>query len=269
MNYLDFKEILKHLDTLCWKCDIDDNDIFDIAVNNYSKFVDNNTKNHKLIRVAGQSGSGKTSQLLPCAEKYFEKKDIKPISFAVRNFAYLHPNYNTIIERFGISQMREKTNLFALKCLLVTLILAVNDGYDILFEVTMLTPSFEEFINIYLDNNKYDKLFLVLSVNKDISNYFIDKRKNTRGKEAGRIVYKSSTDFFYDALDDSMKYYVENYQKERVIIWDAYSLLPIYDGIFKNALKPFEDARKNISNNFSNEELMKSAKIDYLLNNTK
>lgn len=266
MEYSSFEKILKHLSTFCWECNIDDETIFNIAKKHYLEMPKDYTKNFTFVRTAGQSGSGKTTQLLPCAEKYFENKNMKPLSLAVRKFATLHPDYDQIVQKFGASEMRERTNLLALKCLLIILIFAISDGYDVLLEVTWLTPEFEDFINKNLDKNNYKKINLLLAVNKEISNYLIERRKSVAGKESGRVVYKSSTDFFYDNLENSLKYYAKNYPTENVIMWDAYSADPVYVGEFAGSLKPFLEARKNISYNFVSEEMLRNAKINFLLN---
>ena len=266
VRYSDFEKIFHHLNTLCWECNLDDQIIFDIAASNFAKISANCTQNRTVVRLAGQSGSGKTTQLLPCAKRYFAKKNLRPINLAVREFASLHPHYAEIIQKFGQSEMREKTNLFSLKCLLVTLIFAINDGYDILFEVTYLTPEFEDFVNQWLAAKHYQKINLVLAVNQKISDYFIEKRKNLAEKESGRIVYQTSADFFYNVLARAMQYYAQNYPQEKVIIWDAYATKPIYTGEFSHSLAPFAAARKNISDHFTDEDLLRNAKIDYLLN---
>lgn len=266
MNYTDLQAIFAHLNTLCWDSAVPDAVIFDIAVKNFAKFTQGKTKHRQLVRLAGQSGSGKTTQLLPSVEKYCAAKQIKPFQLAVRQFAALHPDYQAIVEQFGQSQMREKTNLFALKCLLVTLILAINEDYDILLEMTLLTPEFEAFVNQYLTKHHYQTLCLVLAVNQEISNFLINKRQNMAGSEAGRVVYPASREFFYTVLPTAIAYYSQKHPQARVIIWDAWSRLPVYDGTFQNASQPFAAAREKITYDFADENAMREAKINYLLN---
>lgn len=266
MELKDFDEILKHLNSFSWDNDISNEVIFDIAKSNFKMLSQGKTKNHKLIRLAGQSGSGKTTQLLPTASAYFEMRNLKPIRFAVRDFAILHPKYNELLSQFGREQIREKTNGFALRCLLISLIFAISEGNDILFEVTLLSHEFEDYIFSHLAKNNYSCLFLVLAVNKEISDHFIQERSLHSLTEAKRVVYKESSNYFEKALLDDISYFATNHKNEHVIIWSAYDFLPVFDGKFSDAEKPFFETKKIASKVFQNEDKLKDAKIKYILN---
>lgn len=264
----DFEKIFEHLNHLSWRCDIDKNTIFQIARSNYKNFVNKKTKLKKIYRVAGQSGSGKTTQLMKALDSCFLENNTKPVHFAVRKFASFHPNYSILLENFGKSEIREKTNGFALRCLLMTLIFAINDGYLIMFEVTLLSKEFEQFILKYLQLNNYERFYLCLSVNKEISDYFIDKRKlDLNNEEKGRIIYKASADFFYDTLTVAVEYLIQNDPKSRILIWNAYSELPVFDGKIINCIKTLKNERERIKYSFSNENKLLCSKISYLSKN--
>lgn len=267
MELKDFEKVLDHLKTFSWDCDVQDDVIFEIAKNNFASLTNDNTKNKKMIRLVGQSGSGKTTQLMPSAVAYFRSKNMRPIRFAVRDFAGLHPKYNDLIKKFGKEQIREKTNGFALRCLLISVIFAIEDGYDILFEVTLLSQEFEDFIFNFLSKNGYQNLFLVLAVNKKISDYFIEKRGSSVGNESKRVVYKASSDYFENAVNEDIGYFAKNYGKEHVIIWSAFEKEPVFDGYFKDAEKIFFETKKIASNDFQDEKTLRDAKILYLMNN--
>ncbi len=266
MELKDFDEILEHLNSFSWENDVSNELVFEIAKNNFEKLSKGKTKNHKMIRLAGQSGSGKTTQLLPTASAYFEKHGINPIRFAVRDFAILHPKYNELLSQFGKEQIREKTNGFALRCLLLSLIFAICDGHDILFEVTLLSHEFEDFIFSYLTKNNYLCLFFVLAVNKEISDHFIHERSLHSLTEAKRVVYKASSDYFEKALCDEISYFAKTHPNEHIIIWSAYNFLPVFDGKFSNAEKIFFETKKITSHEFQNEDELRDAKIKYILN---
>lgn len=268
MKFEDFDEIFEYFESaFCWPCDVPNKQIFEIAKKNYPSLTENKTKNRFLIRQAGQSGSGKTTQLLPASNAYFEKQGMNPIHFAVREFANLHPDFNQIIEQFGKQEMREKTNGFALKCLFISLAFAIEDGFDISFEVTLLSHEFEDFILNAMKKNNYQCLYLVMAVNKEISNYFIESRRKSQiGAESNRIVYASSSNYFDMAISDEIEYYSKNHGEIPVIIWDAYHELPVFDGSFKDCKKPFFEAKKNTSLEFSDEQKLRDAKINYVLN---
>lgn len=267
MEFQDFNEIFDHFKkTFCWECDIDERTVFDIAKNNFEKLSAGKTKNKFLLRLAGQSGSGKTTQLLPASNALFEKHQMNPIHFAVREFATLHPNYSEIVEKFGKKEMREKTNGFALKCLLVSLAFAIEQGYDILFEVTLLSHEFEDFVLNLISKNNYNALFFMLAVNKEISNLFIERRKAaSSGAEANRVVYKSSSNYFDIAISDDVEYFSKVHGDFHVVIWNAYNFLPVFDGKFKDCQIKFFEAKKITSHEFADEQQLRDAKIDYVL----
>ena len=269
MELKDFEEILNHLKTFSWDCDIQDEIIFEIAKNNFSELIKDKTQNKNMIRLVGQSGSGKTTQLMPSARAYFESKNMSPIRFAVRDFAVLHPHYSELLNKFGKEQIREKTNGFALRCLLMSVVFATESGYDILFEVTLLSKEFEDFIFNYLNKNKYKNLFLVLAVNKKVSDYFIEKRGKGIGSEAKRVVYKASSDYFENAVNEDIGYFSKNHGEERVIIWSAFEKKPVFDGYFKDAETIFFRTKKIASNDFQDEKSLCDAKISYLINDFK
>ena len=265
INYIDFKKIFEHINNLSWIKNVDDKETFEIALSAFENLKKNKTKNKKIIRIIGQSGSGKTTQLLPASKEYCNKKGISPIVFAVRNFASLHPEYDKLLQDYGKSNIREKTNNFALKCLLINLIKAIEEGYDIIFEVTFLTKEFEDFVNKYLKKNGYQCLYLCCAVNKDISDNFIKKREENKfSQECNRIVYKSSSDFFYKNLIKMMEYYSLNFSKETIIIWNAFDKKPVFYGNFRESFVVFEKEIKNSSNNFQNEKELLDEKIKFL-----
>lgn len=266
MKYSDFDEIFNNLDDLSWKNDVDRKAIVDIAIKNFPNIAKMATKNATIIRLSGQSGSGKTTQLMPASYSLYEKKGIEPIHFAVRNFSELHPEYGKLLSEYGPSEIRERTNGFALRCLLVSITIAIELKYDILFEVTLLTPEFEEFILKRLKKNNYKCLFLCLAVSKDISDYFIEKRmRNCASFEAGRVIFKSSSSFFYDTLIDAMSFLEKCAGEERVIIWDAFHKKPIYDGKIKNSLQKLLQGRNMGIRKFKDELKLLEAKKKYLL----
>ena len=68
-----------------------------IAQTILTDFTKNSTTSHHFVRIAGLSGSGKTTQILPATEAYFEKRDLKPVLVAARRFVEYHPHYQEIL----------------------------------------------------------------------------------------------------------------------------------------------------------------------------
>lgn len=249
-----------------WKNHIDLKSIFNIAKHNFEKISNGKTKKNLMVRLAGQSGSGKTTQLLPSAQEFFKKQNLNPINIAVRNFAILHPQYEEILTTFGKSEMRERTNGFALICLCFSLIFAIEKGFDILFEVTFLSKEFENFISNLLAKNNYKCLYLLLAVNKSVSDYLIEKRNLSNGIEAKRVVFEKSKESFYNWLKESVEFYSISHPSKHVVMWDAYKLFPIYDGNFGGVLELFLKSLENNSTKLNNEDELRTSKIEFLQN---
>ncbi len=266
-KFENFKDILQHMQTLPWNNDVDNLLVYFIAQNNFNSLKSGCTKNKNYIRLCGQSGSGKSTQLLPTTEAICNLKNIKPITFNVREFAPLHPNYNNLLKEFGSSKIREKTNGFALTCLLFSLIMAISSGYDIILEVTLLSKKFEEFVYKYLSTNCYSCIYLCLAVNKQISDSFIEKRKIASQKELGREVSKKSSIFFETAISPALAYLATTCKNSRIIIWNACNYKPIYDGKLSGCLSIFNKEKQKTSIKPLDENKLLAAKIDYIKKN--
>ena len=78
-----------------------------------AKWTVNASKTNELVRIAGQSGSGKTTQLLPAVEAYFKNSNKSPILVAARRFVEFHPNMEEIKNEYGEENLRKKTDEFS------------------------------------------------------------------------------------------------------------------------------------------------------------
>lgn len=269
MNSEMFVDLFKHADTLPWRNTVDTATIINLARQNFPKLAAGKTRTKHYCRLAGQSGSGKTTQLLPASSSFFAKHNLKPMVLAVRTFAELHPQYNDLMAKYGKKEIREVTNAFALRCLLVTIMLALANGYDVLLDLTLLTKEIETFINRLLNKNKYHCLILLLCVNVAISNFLIAKRQALTNPEGERIVYQSSANFFYTTLREAVKFYTVEFGDLRVIIWNAFLPQPLYDGAFAQAGTVFFPAIAQVTFNFNDEALLRKAKTEYLITQVK
>lgn len=194
------------------------------------------------IRLVGQSGSGKTSQLLPAIKYALEGQSY--ISLAVRFFAKYHPYLEKIKELYGEKQMREKTNAFALILLTLVLQRCIENKLPILLEMTLLTADYEHFVHELLRDNGYFCDYHCLAVSKTISDTWIQQRC----QEVQREVSEKSSRFFFETLQSAF----EMIQKEanripnRVFIWNHTQALPIISSFEnKDLWKLFCDARKS------------------------
>lgn len=269
MEFKDFEKVLKEISKMPWKTDIKDKEIFEIANKNFDKLTSGYTKKKHIIRIFGQSGSGKTTQLLPSAKAYSENKGLKPIIFNVRTFAKYHPDYENLKNKFGEAKIREITNGFALKLMFIYAILAVNSGFDIILEVTLISHEFEDYLAKKVKENGYSVLFLCVAVNKKISDKFIENRQKESVEEFNREVNRESSKYFDEILEKSLKFIRKTFENEKIIIWNAFDELPVYQGNLNNCLETFLKERMIFEHPLSNKDKLLEAKINYIKNYSK
>lgn len=175
------------------------------------------------MRLVGQSGAGKTSQLLPAVKVALQSNQISYISFAVRDFVKFHPDLEAIVKRYGESLLREKTNAFALVLLTNVLLRCISEKMPILLEMTLLSPAYEACIHAALVENGYRCDYQCLAVPKTVSDDWIQKRF----LETKRVVSKNSSSFFYDTLEPTFQALQGIALKNRVFIWDRVHEQPL------------------------------------------
>jgi hypothetical protein len=184
------------------------------------------TRGKKFFRVAGQSGSGKTTQLLPAVEVWFAKQECKPVLVAARRFVAYHPFAKEIEAEYGSGNLRKMTDEVSTILMCLTLRELIKRGYDVILDVTLLDPLVEKFLTDALFEYKYEFRMSFVAVSKEISDGFIAKRQG----KSGRVVAKSTAAEFWRAFELALKFYAEKYPKMRTLIWSAWDELPIFDG---------------------------------------
>ncbi len=216
------------------------------------------TKNHHLIRIAGVSGSGKTTQILPAVEAYCKKNNYEPILMAARRFVEYHPHYQEIKEYYGDENLRKLTDEFSTIMLFLTLSELIKNGYDIILDVTLLDPEMEAILLKLLKAGDYQMLILMIAVSPTITEQYL------RGR-AWRHTKETELEFIR-ATSHALAFYAENAPEQRIIIWSVYDKPPIYDGPIKESLSIFNDysARETLPQ--KDDDARRNAKIDYLSN---
>ncbi len=214
------------------------------------------TKNRHLIRIAGISGSGKTTQILPAVEAYCEKNNFEPILIAARRFVEYHPHYQEIKEYYGDENLRKNTDEFSTIMMFLTLTELIKDGYDIVLDVTLLDPEMEGILLKLLMTGHYKTLFLMIAVSATVTEKFLSGR-------AWRHT-KATEEEFIRATSKAIEFYAENAPDLHIIIWGVYDKPPVYDGPMKDCLKIFEDysSREELPKN--DDDARRQAKIAYL-----
>lgn len=214
------------------------------------------TKNRHLIRIAGLSGSGKTTQILPAVEAYCEKNNFEPILMAARRFVEYHPHYQEIKEYYGDENVRKMTDEFSTIMLFLALSELIRNGYDIVLDVTLLDPTMEAILLKLLKAGNYEFLLLMLAVSPTVTEHYLKGRAWRHSKETEQE--------FIRATSQALQFYADNAPDVRIILWNVYDKPPVYDGPIKDCLDTFnkysacEDLPKK------DDDERRAAKIKYL-----
>ena len=249
-------KLLNDVQKSCWSDNTNIDEIIYASNLAYKNLTKNKTKRRKLYRIAGQSGSGKTSTLFDPLVLSLEEKNINPVKLGVRSFAKYHPKYKQLIENFGSGEIREKTNGFALKCLILTLFKLFKNGYFIVLDVTFLMPSFERYLHFLACKFGYKCEYHIITLNRTLSRKFIKIRQNEKGKEGGRVIKNYSEKFFYKQLFPSFKYISKIDNLSNVKIWSPFYIYPFCFKNLHSAKSCYKKLRK-----LKNRELISKEKL--------
>ena len=214
------------------------------------------TKNHRFIRIAGLSGSGKTTQILPAADVYFEKQNLDPVLVAARRFVEYHPHYKEILDFYGHENLRKMTDEFSTVMMFLVLSVLLKAGYDVILDVTLLDPEIEQILLGMLTVNKYDVFFLMIATSPKVTEHFL-KGRSWRHNE------KTEKEFIR-ATQHALDFYASAAPDIRIILWSVYDKLPIYDGDIKDCLPIFADYSSRTELPKNDDDLRREAKIKYL-----
>lgn len=214
------------------------------------------TQNRRLIRIAGVSGSGKTTQILPAVEAYCDKNGFEPILMAARRFVEYHPHYQEIKEFYGEENLRKNTDEFATIMLFFTLSELIKGGYDIVLDVTLLDPEMEAILLKLLKTGNYEMLILMIAVSPTVTEHFLEGRawRHTKATEQE----------FIRATSKALEFYATNFPDTHIILWSVYDKPPIYDGPIKGALDIFADYSSRETLPKKDDDARRDAKIQYL-----
>lgn len=215
------------------------------------------TKNHHLIRIAGVSGSGKTTQILPAVEAYCEKNSYEPILMAARRFVEYHPHYQEIKDYYGDENLRQMTDEFATIMLFLTLSELIKGGYDIILDVTLLDPEMEGILLKMLKAGNYKMLILMIAVSPTVTEQYLQGRAWRHTKETEQE--------FIRATSHALKFYADNASDTRIVIWSVYNKPPVYDGPIKNCINVFDDYSKREELPKKDDDARRDAKIAYMV----
>lgn len=151
-----------------------------------------------LIRLSGQSGTGKSTQLLPAVLSAVAREDY--VQLNVGKFAPFHPRYDEWLHDCP-SLVREKTNGFALRALVMFYTACLKKKVNVVLDMTLLEPEIEGYFYTLAKKQGYCIHTHVLGVPKVVSDGFIAKRQ----AQTNRCVFKKSSFYFFGALPKALK----------------------------------------------------------------
>lgn len=215
----------------------------------------NATNTGVVVRLAGQSGSGKTTQLLPAAKAYFEKKKLKPILVAARELMKYHPYYNEILDRYGKAEIRKRTDDFATVMAYRVIRELTKERYDLIIDIAFASTKVEKIFTI-LTAQYATKIVLMMAVSEEVSEKLLAKRswRHDRGMEKE----------FENANGKALKFYGKICPDMRIIMWNFDDLEPIYDGGISGAFTPWANEMNRAASLNNNIEKLVQSKIEYI-----
>ena len=214
------------------------------------------TQNRRLIRLAGISGSGKTTQILPAVEAYCEAQGHEPILMAARRFVEYHPHYEEIKEFYGEENVRKMTDEFATIMLFLTLSELMKGGYDIVLDVTLLDPEMEGILVKMIKEGKYEALILMIAVSPTVTEKYLSGRAWRHSKE--------TEEEFIRATAKALEFYAKEASEMRIVLWSVYDKEPVYDGPVKGVLETFNEYSARTEMPAQDDDERREAKIRYL-----
>jgi hypothetical protein len=217
-------------------------------------FTKDATSGRRLIRIAGLSGSGKTTQLLPAATACCDENNIVPVLVAARRFVEYHPHCQEIKDFYGEVNLRKMTDEFSTIMMFLILKALTAAGYDIILDVALLDPEVEQILLTFLKD--YRVLFLMIATSPAVTEHFLSGRawRHTRETE----------EEFVRATTKALKFYAKEAPTSRIILWDVYNNPPIYDGDLSGCLDIFSKYSARTELPQPNDDERRTAKAEYL-----
>ena len=214
------------------------------------------TANRHLFRIAGLSGSGKTTQILPAVEAYCDQRQLHPILVAARRFVEYHPHYQEIKDHYGEANLRKNTDEFSTIMMFLTLAELTKKGYDIILDVTLLDPEIEAIVLKMLKAGNYLVLILMIATSPTVTEHFLQGRAWRHTKE--------TEEEFIRATSAALKFYATSAPDLRIILWSVYDLDPVYDNVIQDCLPTFDKYSSLTDLPKDDDDARRAAKISYL-----
>lgn len=212
------------------------------------------------IRLTGQSGCGKSTQLAPSVQEALQNR--KYVHLSVGKFAVFHPEYEKFAREIP-DMAREKTNGFGLRLMLIFLEYCLKNSINIVLEFSLIDVDFEIYLLSLAKAKKYRMNIHLMCVPQQVSNELIRRRQ----KETNRCVAPETASYTYDIVPKSLEKILQfpNIQEnDKIVLWSLCFAEPIICTTFsdKSILGLLQQYRSPEYTNLGNpEELLQTRKI--------
>lgn len=212
------------------------------------------------IRLTGQSGCGKSTQLAPSVQEAL--KDRNYVHLSVGKFAVFHPEYKKF-EKETPDMAREKTNGFGLHLMLQFLEYCLANKINIVLEFSLIDADFEKYLLSLAKSKNYRFNMHLMCVPQQISNELIRRRQ----EETNRHVTPKTAAYTYDMVTKSLEELLSfpHFQEDdKIVLWSLCFAEPIICTNFsdKSVLDLLQQYRSSkYATLGSSEELLRAKKI--------
>lgn len=212
------------------------------------------TTERNFVRIAGISGAGKTTQLMPAVEAYYDARHLQPVLVAARLFASYHPHYEEIKQEYGEANVRKLTDEFSTIMMFMVLKSLSEQGYDMILDVTLLDPTIEAILQQMLEG--YHQLLLFIAVSPAVTERHLSGRawRHTKETEAE----------FIRATSHALEFYAASTPDVLAVVWNAFDLDPVYQGPARDVVAPFTKWSEASDREPLDPDIRREAKIKLL-----
>lgn len=214
------------------------------------------TRGKEMIRVAGISGSGKTTQLVPAAENYFQGREKKPVLIAGRVFVPYHPHCSAIVREYGKENLRKMTDDFVTVMMFFVIQVIIKKGYDLIVDLALVSPEMEGMLIKMLAGEKYKSTMLMIVASREMV------EKNLQGREWRHT--EATEKEFAKETEKTLELYASIMPEMRMVMWNMYDEKPAYDGKVRNSLSVYRECVAETRHAKTDLEELKQAKIKYM-----
>lgn len=204
-------------------------DFLDEAIKHYGSSLIPSQKPF-FIRLTGQSGCGKSTQLAPSVQEALQNRSY--VHLSVGKFAIFHPEYEKFTHEIP-DMAREKTNGFGLRLMLIFLEYCLKNNINVVLEFSLIDADFEIYLLSLVKAKKYRMNMHLMCVPQQVSNKLIRRRQ----EETNRCVTPKTASYTYDIVPKSLEkilQFPDIQENDRIVLWSLCFAEPILCTIFSD-----------------------------------